>query len=297
MNNLRRQILILHIPCGYYLPHGVTKDEAVFSIVEPELKLVEVSSQMLLADLMIGADQGALEKRPSALDGVCVDVSPYPFLGGVVDRLVRCVLVAHVPVSGPIIRIDGFCIWRNIVGHEFMQVFPRPTLALLDLDVAAALDCPDDELLIALVAMSNVLFLAAYPRFINLYDTGEQGVGRFQSLPDPVTQIPGRLVGNLESALELICAYALLGFHDHVNRQKPLPERQVGVVHDGSRRDGELIAAIVALKLIALVNAGNSCFSTTRAAYFVRPAKQLKILSAFVFAVEILNETNEVHFV
>lgn len=43
---------------------------------------------MLHAELVITADDGALEKRPDALNSLSVDVPTYPFLVAVVDGLV-----------------------------------------------------------------------------------------------------------------------------------------------------------------------------------------------------------------
>jgi hypothetical protein len=43
---------------------------------------------MFFRDLMVGTDNRMLEKAPDVLNGVRVDITPYPFLSTMVDRLV-----------------------------------------------------------------------------------------------------------------------------------------------------------------------------------------------------------------
>ena len=93
---------------------------------------------------------------------------------------------------------------------------------------------------------------------------------------DAVTEIPGRLVGHFDSPLELEGGYARLGFAHQVNGDKPLAERQVGIMHDGSGGDGELIAASVAVELPASLNLGYAEGPAPEAGYAVRPTKLLQ---------------------
>jgi hypothetical protein len=50
------------------------------------------------------------------------------------------------------------------------------------------------------------------------------------SSPNSVAQVPSSFVGNVKSALKLVGRNALLGLAHHVDRYKPLVERQMGIV-------------------------------------------------------------------
>ena len=66
-----------------------------------------------------------------------------------------------------------------------------------------------------------------------------------------VAEIPCRLVGDSKDALQLIGAHTLLRLTKKVDAQEPLPQGKVRVIEDRSSGDSELIAAIVAIKLVA----------------------------------------------
>ena len=96
---LGHQVPVLHRvgvddPC-----QGVAKDVGVVAVVEPQFHLFQIAVHVLGAHLVEGADDGALEQRPDALDAVGVHVADDPFLGGVVDGLVARVVVADPEVA------------------------------------------------------------------------------------------------------------------------------------------------------------------------------------------------------
>ena len=62
-----------------------------------------------------------------------------------------------------------------------------------------------------------------------------------------MSQEPGRLVLDLKDAGELVRADALLARHDQVDGLKHLVERHAGMLENGARLHGELLAALAAL--------------------------------------------------
>jgi hypothetical protein len=52
----------------------IPEQERVLAVVEPKCELVQVGVQVLLRELVIAPDDGALEQRPDALHAVGVDV-------------------------------------------------------------------------------------------------------------------------------------------------------------------------------------------------------------------------------
>src|SRR5437763_1898469 len=80
---------------------------------------------------------------------------------------------------------------------------------------------------------------------------------------------------------------------DHeIDRQEPLPERQVGIVEDRSARHRKLIAAGVAIVLIALDNVRNALARAARALHAVRPAQRDEMFAATFFAAEFFDQTH-----
>src|SRR5439155_2953729 len=69
------------------------------------------------ADLVVGADDRALEEAPGALGGVGVNVTPHTFLRGVVDGDVLGVLVADALVANPLVRVDRL----SVVGDDLIE--------------------------------------------------------------------------------------------------------------------------------------------------------------------------------
>jgi hypothetical protein len=56
------------------------------AFVESERELVDVPTEVLRADMMIGAIDAALQDSPNAFDAVCRDTIPDELSGAVVDR-------------------------------------------------------------------------------------------------------------------------------------------------------------------------------------------------------------------
>jgi hypothetical protein len=93
----------------------------------------------------------------------------------------------------------------------------------------------------------------------------------------------------------LICAHAFLGLAEQVNAEKPLPQGKVGIVEDCSSCYAELVAAMVAIKLVALYDLRNLVGRATRAHNGIRPAQRLKVLAALVLAAKLLNQSAKIN--
>src|SRR6266446_6374972 len=110
-----------------------------------------------------------------------------------------------------------------------------------------------------------------------------------------MAEIPRRLIRDCQSALHLISRDAFLGLTNEIDRKKPLPQWQVRVMEDRTRRDGELIAAGIAVKLRLLLKLGNALGLTTGTFDAFRPAKVCQIVAALVAAAEFLNQVYKVN--
>ena len=110
-----------------------------------------------------------------------------------------------------------------------------------------------------------------------------------------MAEVPGRLVGDAESPLDLVRAHALPGLAEQVDAQKPLPQRQMGVVEDRPCRHRELVPASIAVELVPLRNLGGLPRATAGACRPLRPAKGLKVLAALFLAAKLLNQSTEIN--
>ncbi len=99
---------------------------------------------MLRVDLMIRADDGPLEQRPHAFDGVGVNVCADVGSGAVVDSLVPRVFVGDTTIAGMLVGVDR----RSLgFGGGLAEGVERLLVGLvngLEPDGAATLDGSDD---------------------------------------------------------------------------------------------------------------------------------------------------------
>ena len=86
---------------------GVAKEPRVVSVVEAPFQFVEVGVQMLDRDVVISTEDGPLQETPNVFDRVRVNITVYPFLNGVVHRLMAGVLVLYAVVGRPFVREIG----------------------------------------------------------------------------------------------------------------------------------------------------------------------------------------------
>ena len=98
--------------------------------------------------------------------------------------------------------------------------------------------------------------------------------------PDPMAQIPRRLVADSEGPLDLVGAHALAGFAEQVDGSEPLNERQMGIVEDAVCRDGELVIAVFAVENLGGFYEAHDRPFAARTFGLVRPAKALQKLAA-----------------
>src|SRR5262249_19741800 len=106
----------------------------------------------------------------------------------------------------------------------------------------------------------------------------------FYCSSDSVTEVPCGFVADPHHALDLIRTHALAGLTEQVSSSEPFNQRQMGVMEDRSRCYAELITAVIAVELVAIVDAGNLRGLATGTGDFIRPAQCLKVFAALVIA-------------
>lgn len=110
-----------------------------------------------------------------------------------------------------------------------------------------------------------------------------------------MAEIPCGAAAHGEVALNLARAHALLGFGDEINCAEPFPERQMAVVKDGSRRNGEMLVAPHAIVSEPALDFGDFLTLAARAFNAFQPANILKMLSRLFGIRELLHQLDEIH--
>src|SRR6267142_4690224 len=67
----------------------VAEQEIVVTVVESPSELIEVRVKVLDAEMVVRAEDAALEQAPGRLDGVGVNVAAHPFLFQMIDGFVN----------------------------------------------------------------------------------------------------------------------------------------------------------------------------------------------------------------
>ena len=278
---------------------GVPEDMRIIAVVETPFQFLKVSVQVLDAHLMEGADDGAFEQAPDALDPIGMDLADNPLFRGMAHGLMPSIVILNPHVGLQLIGVNRLSLILNGSMDEIMESVTLDIGNALDSNLTAIpLDGPRDPSLVALVCMTLAFGTATYQCLIHFHDPEKSGSGEgivSHRLSDAVTQIPGCLVRDSQSAVKLVRAHALLGFAHEIDGGKPLSQGQVGVVHNGSRGHAEMIAASLAVPLSAPLDSSDRCITTPDTGNPVRPAQAFQMLAAFVIIVETIKQREDIH--
>src|SRR4029077_11129831 len=203
---------------------------------------------MFCRDFMPRTDNSALQERERRFDGIRVQIANRVNAHAVIDGFV---LSEHSSISdrlgirGKIIRHD----YVHIRAHIFLNVLRQcPALAIIGMEeteIAAAL--PDTDYNLFRGATSTLAALgglAANISLIDFYDAAQRLWHRFfHRSPDAMAEIPCSLIADSEHPFNLIGTHTLAGLAKQVRGKEPFCEREMRVMEDRSRCNGELIAA------------------------------------------------------
>lgn len=233
-----------------------SEDIRIETVVVAELKFSDVQRHVLLADLVEGADNAALDDRPEALNRVRVNCADDVFALGVVDSGVRITVHAETMITDPLVGAEQ----ANPVRDGFVdERFQRRGFDVRDHardDIALTADSTSDDRplaasgrtgqAVALVSMF-VLGLAADESFINLDDATKLRLGFDQRSADFVAHGMRRAVATeAHDALNLKGADSLLAGQHQMSDAIPVTQRLIGVLKDRARHVREAITVLCA---------------------------------------------------
>lgn len=246
------------------MTQSINEQIGAFPAIESESHLIQVGLEMFGADFVPRSYDAALQQRESRLRCVCVNVAIDVYLVLVLDSFVFRAMYAsfdhRLRVCSPFVGHDDI----DIGAHVFLDVLcERAGLNIARMEesqIAAALaDANDNFLVVVLASMPTTSVLPAYKGFVHFDGTVKHGlIYFFHGSTDAMAQVPSCLVGAFvlppDRTLQLTGAHAFLGLTEQQDGHEPEWQRQMGVVEDGSRSDGELITAFAACELFAGIN-------------------------------------------
>lgn len=252
---------------------------------------------MLDRELVIGTRDGAFQKAPDVLDAVGMHPTldqrtrQYPLFLGVVDCQMVGVMVSDPMIGHEIIGDNELRVRGRVFLDEPMERLAGGVADHLQPDLAPTLHNPDHDGFPVtrgeVTAWAYSAPLATDIGFINLDRPVELGsIMLSHGSTDAVVKIPCGLVGDAQDALHLVRGDTFLGFDGQIDRGEPLVQGQVGIVENGVRGHGELIAAGIAFQLVPLVDAGDGRALAVGASEALRPPQFLQERPAFVLAME-----------
>lgn len=241
---LSGQLGICERVCAQKPEKRVSEEIGILPVVEAKLEFIEVSGEMLRADLMVGTDDGPLEQAPNALDAVGVNVATDPFFLAVINRFVAGVFVCDSAICPPFVRHDARCLGSSFLTDEVVKGFPIVPLLDRQANLPAALDRAEHHRLVPPPTLPDMATMATDQRLIYFDRPLERDRVRFlHRLADAVAEIPSRLVTDAEGALKLIGRDAFPRLAHQVNRREPFRQGEMRVVEDASSGHAELVAA------------------------------------------------------
>ena len=282
--------------------HGSLENISIHTVVVPELELVYIKLNVFFTYAMVGANNAALEDRPEAFDGVCMNRTGNVLAFAVADHAMREV-IADIPVSS--VFIGGK--QADLVAHSLAdKAFQRVCVGAVDYagdHIALATDSANDRyfarrttasatsaarLVIIAVFLVLVLRLAAYIRFIHFHVADK--LLKFsiaQSCANFVTHIQGGTVGTKpHDAVDLQGANAFLAGQHHVHNAEPFTKRFIGVLEYCADKYRKTVANAIRRAIIAIPVSFHCAvrkhpyIATAGANSAIRPAVDLQILPA-----------------
>ena len=290
---LRHQLPVGQVSGVHDAPESVREDVRIIAVIVTPLQFFQVAIQMLDAHLVERADDRPLEQTPHALNRVGVNLADNPLVLRVLDRLMAGIVILDPDVGFQLIGVDGFGLVPDVALDEAVQGVAADVGDALYPDLPAALDGTGHPGLAFFAPRADVAALATDQRFVHFDDTDQRRslkrvvTHRFSN---PVAQVPGRSVGGADGTHELIGRDSFLGLAHEVDCQEPLSQGQVGIVHDGSRGHGELVAATPALPAVVALKLIHVHISATEASNPVGPAGGFQCFAALCIIVKTIHQ-------
>ena len=289
---------------GNHMTQSVNEQVGTLATIEPKGHFIQVSCEMLCADLVPRSDDAAFQERERRFNGVRCDalavVVPGVFLGRVINGLMiepdRCAAVGSQFIGDDYVHIGADIFFDVLRESARLRIF-----GMEKSQIAIALPDANNNLLRGLGSFGAAsAHLSPNIGFIHFDGTVKHGlVYFFHSSTNPVAEIPRRLVRTFvlapEGTLELAGAHALLGFHQQKHCGEPYRQGQVGIVEHGASKYGEVVLALGTVELLVGLDPRDFLPAATWADDAFGPAQLDQNFPAFIIGIEQALHVKERH--
>jgi hypothetical protein len=278
--------------------YSTPENVGILAVVVTEGEFIQVQRQIFLGDIVVGADNSALQERPKVLDIRRVNFAAHVLALAMLDSLVR-VEILQIGIADIFVgRDEADLICDGLFDKQAKRVGCGVLNNLAD-NISLARYRSDDRRLASVGQTTTVilradvrmaiLLLAAEERFVNLDNTHQ--LAKFlisQPSPQTMAHEPRRAVrARADHAMDLQGTDSFLAGQHQVQNLEPSQKRIIGILEDGARDDGEPIgrpfsrAALHALPRKGTRFASvNLVILATRAQHAVRPALRHQVCLA-----------------
>lgn len=264
--------------------------------VPAEIELGAVAEEMLLGDVVIGTIDSALEQGEERFRGVAMDI--VRLTAGILALAVLHHVMTAFEVSADA-RVAGKLVGEDcgLLGNKLadrpLQFFGGDAFHRAGDSVAAALHQDEHGRFLRPTATlvldaRSLARLATDIGFIDLDGPGQESLQRIflHRVTEAVAHEPRALVAlQIQGALELAGADALLAGAHEMQGEQPLLEADVGGVEDGADGGRELLAAAVAFEETGAMGLAVHLLALAavamRAFHAVRPADADEVAAGF----------------
>ena len=261
---------------------------AIKAVIVAELEFSDIERQIFLADLVVAANDPALDDAPEALNRIGVNRADNVLARAVIDDAML-VLVAETAIGRIGIGAKQANAIRDGVTDKSFNRFRLGVLDNTSDDVALALYSTDDWRLVStaatrlagLLVPMLVLVVTADVGFVHLNNAAKLGFRLHQSSADFVAHGMCRAVAaEAHDALNLEGTNTLLAGQHRMYDAVPVTQGLIGVLKDGASRMREAIAVLgahFALPMMAGSKRVALAVATTRAFDAIRPTPRDQI--------------------
>jgi hypothetical protein len=253
--------------------------------------------QILAADLIVSADNAALQDGPKAFNRIGMDRTDNMLANGMVNGLVREAMLQS-DIAGISIGAEKANAVRYGFPHESLKRVPIRPLDDAGNDVTLALDCADDWRLAGIATPALAAFLVPMPVLVAAANVGFVNLDNAAKFLDVLDHRGSDLVAHKPSGLvraethvteDLEGAHALLADQHQVRDSVPIFQRLIRVLKDCTGQVREAIAvycADFALPMMAGCERIDLGVTATGAGNALRPSADNQICNAVILSLK-----------
>lgn len=280
------------------MTESIQEQVGILSAIESECHLIQIGREMLCADLVPCSHDAALQEREGRFDCVGMNVALNIDAVLVPDGLVffggDSGFGHGERIGSEFIRNDHI----NILAHVLTDVLCHGARlripSMEETQIAIALADSNNHFLRFLSSVDALSdLLPANVGFVH-FDSAikHRLLGFVHGSADAMAEVPRRLVADSKSPLDLIRGHSLACFTEKQGGEKPLLQREMGVIEDRASGHSELVIAVLAVEELLRRFQFDGWHLTARALNAAGPAQPDKQLAAFFIGIEQVYNVN-----